>query len=250
MRKKKRKLKPLVIVIFTFICLGGLIYSGYNIFVWLKSVKSNDEIKQEIDDYIKIVDTESEVPKYIIDFNSLEKENNDTVAYLKVNGTNIDYIIVKGNDNSYYLNHNFGKEYSVAGWIFADYHNKYDGSDKNLVIYGHNTSDGSMFGTLKDTLSSAWQKNNKNNEILFITRDNTYTYQVFSTYMIEPEDYYINTEFKSDEEYEKFLRTIKSRSNYDYGVDVLISDKILTLSTCSDNGSKRVVLHAKLVIDN
>ena len=59
----------------------------------------------------------------------LQKENADIVAYLKVNGTNIDYVVVQGNDNDYYLHHNLKKEYSIAGWIFETYQNKFDGTD-------------------------------------------------------------------------------------------------------------------------
>ena len=72
-----------------------------------------------------------------------------------------------------------------------------------------------------------------------------YFYQVFSTYVIDEEEYYITTTFNSDEEYSSFIKRIKSRSNYDYGVDVTKDDKVLTLSSCAGYGNKRVVLHAK-----
>ncbi len=70
---------------------------------------------------------------------------------------------------------------------------------------------------------------------------------MFSTYSIKPEDYYINTEFKTDDEFNDFIKTIKSRSIYDYGIEVSKEDKMLTLSSCIGDGSKRVVLHAKLI---
>ena len=70
--------------------------------------------------------------------------------FLKINNTNINYIVIKGKDNEYYLNHNLNKQKNIAGWIFADYKNKLDGSDKNIVIYGHNIVDKSMFGSIPD----------------------------------------------------------------------------------------------------
>lgn len=70
---------------------------------------------------------------------------------------------------------------------------------------------------------------------------------MFSTYQITPEDYYINTIFNNDDEFTKFINKIKSRSNYDYGVGLDSSDKVLTLSSCIGDGKKRVVLHAKLI---
>ena len=104
-----------------------------------------------------------------------------------------------------------------------------------------------MFGTLKNTLEKYWQEKNGNKEIIFITEQGKYKYRVFSTYMIVPEDYYINTIFNDNDEYSKFIDTIKSGSNYNYNVEVNSNDKILTLSSCNKTGSKRVVLHAKLV---
>ncbi len=108
-------------------------------------------------------------------------------------------------------------------------------------------ANGSMFGTLGKVLDSDWQGNKENQIIILITESGTNIYQVFSTYMISPEDYYIKTDFDSLEEYSKFISELAFRSNYVYGVSVSGDDKILTLSTCNDRGDKRVVLHAKLI---
>ena len=254
---KKRKLKKSVIAKFIiFLCLIGGLFSLLNIIRWTKNVKENANIKEKLNESIEIVendiidvDDEVKIPKYRINFEYLKTQNSDVIAYLKVNGTNIDYIVVKGTDNDYYLNHNFDKNKNIAGWIYADYHNKFDESDKNLIIYGHNTKDGSMFGTLKDILKEEWYKNTDNRTIILITENGTYYYEVFSTYDIIPEDYYINTEFNNEDEFEEFVKTLKNRSVYDYGVDVGWNDNILTLSSCMNAGKKRVVLHAKLIKD-
>ena len=243
-RRLKKKYVGILITIFIIICLIGLIYSLINIINWKKDVDDNKDILEEIKENITI-NEENDLIK--IDFKSLKEQNSDVIAYIKVNGTNIDYVVVKGNDNSYYLNHNFNKEYNVAGWIFSDYHNKFDETDKNIVIFGHNTKNGSMFGTLKNVLDKSWQDNKDNLEITLVTEKGQYKYQVFSTYSIIAEDYYINTLFNSDGEYSIFLNEIRSRSNYDYNVEVNSNDKILTLSSCIGDGKKRVVLHAKLI---
>ena len=65
-------------------------------------------------------------------------------------------------------------------------------------------------------------------------------------YTIILEDYYITTDFNSEQEFDSFINTLKSRTNYDYQVEVTKEDKILTLSSCIGDGKKRVVLHAKL----
>ena len=247
-RRLKKKYRLSLLLVFTFICLFGLIYSLINIINWKKDVDDNKKIIEDIKENIIIEPKEEEKEvKYNIDFKSLKEQNSDTIAYVKVNGTNIDYVVVKGNDNSYYLKHNFNKENNVAGWIFSDYHNKFDETDKNIVIFGHNTKDGSMFGTLKNILSEDWQKNEDNLKVVLVTEKDTYYYQVFSTYEIIPEEYYIKTEFKNIEDVGDFIDKVKARSNYNYNVEVKSSDKILTLSSCTSSGTKRVVLHAKLI---
>ena len=240
--KRKRTLKKWVIYLFMIISITGIVYSGYYIFNWKKDIDENKTVEKKIEKYVEVTDGE-----FKVDFNELKKENADTIGYITVPGTNINYIVVKGNDNEYYLSHNFENKYNVHGWIFADSRNKYDGTDRNLIVYGHNTQDGSMFGTLKNTISSSWSKDYGSKEIEYITENETKYYKVFSAYSIEVEEYYITTEFQTDEDYNYFLKTIKSRSFYNYNVDLDANAKILTLSTCTANGTKRVVLHAKLI---
>ena len=148
--------------------------------------------------------------------------------------------------NIYYLKHNFNKESNSAGWIFADYKNKVDGTDKNLVIYGHNMRDDSMFGSLKNILNDDWHNEEENKYVTFVTENDNSIYEVFSVYQVADEDYYITTDFK-DNEFNDFIKTINSRSKFDFDVDVNENDNILTLSTCANNNKYRVVLHAKKI---
>ena len=245
---KKRRLRPWVIIAFILICLISIVYFSYKVITWKIHVDSNNKIKEELKEKVTIKNnTTQDIIKYEIDFKSLKEMNPDTIAYIKVNNTNIDYVVVRGIDNSYYLSHNFLKTWNVAGWVFGDYRNKFDGTDKNLIIYGHNTKDGSMFDTLINILNKDWYENEENREVILVTEQGTYYYQVFSTYGIKPEDYYITTNFSSDNEFDSFVKKLKSRSVYDYGVDVSFEDRILTLSSCIGDGKKRVVLHAKLI---
>ncbi len=246
----RRRLRPWVIITLSIIFLSGVIYSSYKTITWKKDVEENEKIEKDIEEDIKIIEPveEEELPKYQIDFESLKEKNADTVAYLKVNNTNIDYVIVKGKDNSYYLKHNFEKKWNSAGWVFADYHNKFDETDKNIVIYGHSMKNGSMFGTLRNILNKDWYKNEENYKVVLVTENGEYSYRVFSIYSIVPEDYYINTIFKGNQ-FAEFVKKIKSRSIYNFNVEVTENDKILTLSSCTSGGKKRVVLHAKLIED-
>ena len=160
----------------------------------------------------------------------------------------MEYPVVKSTNNSFYLNHSFDKSKNSAGWIFADYKNKFDNTDKNIVIYGHNMRDGSMFGSLKNILSSDWYDNEENTNITLYTENGERIYKVFSIYKIESEDYYIKTEFSNENEFEKFIEKLKKRSIKNFNIDISKEDSILTLSTCANNNKYRVVLHAKKML--
>ena len=141
----------------------------------------------------------------------------------------------------------FNKKYNSSGWIFADYRNKFDGTDKNLIIYGHNVKDNSMFGSLKNILTKEWYDNEKNYNIKLATEEKNETYRVFSVCQIEEEDYYIQTKFKNSESFSSFIKTLQKRSIKNFNEQISAEDNILTLSTCANNNKYRIVLHAKKV---
>ena len=207
--------------------------------------RANQKLVDKVSEAI-IEDNKNEEIEYKVDFEKLKEINNQIVAYLKVKGTKIEYAVVQAKDNNYYLRRNLDKKYNVGGSIFMDYKNKLDGTDKNIVIYGHNIKDGSMFGTLENILEEEWYNNEENYIIDLTTENEELKYQVFSVYKIENEDYYIDTEFKKNE-FEKFVKTLKNRSIKDFDIEVTEDDRILTLSTCADNNKYRIVLHAKII---
>lgn len=247
-RKKNKRYKKVILnIIIYMILLLVLIYSGIKIFKWYKDKTNNNRITEQIKSTV-MVNEDKNKEEYVIDFNKLKEKNNETVAWIKVNNTNVEYPVVKSTNNSFYLNHSFDKSKNSAGWIFADYENKFDNTDKNIVIYGHNMRDGSMFGSLKNILSSDWYDNEENTNITLYTENGERIYKVFSIYKIESEDYYIKTEFSNENEFEKFIDTLKKRSIKNFNIDISKEDSILTLSTCANNNKYRVVLHAKKML--
>ena len=249
-RKKNKSYKKVILnIIIYMILLFVLIYSGIKIYKWYKDKTNNSKIAEQIRDTVIVEEKNEDENKkeYKIDFNKLKDQNNETAAWIKVNNTNIEYPVVKESNNSFYLNHSFDKSNNSAGWIFADYRNKFDNTDKNIVIYGHNMKDNSMFGSLKNILNSDWYDNEENTNITLYTENEKCIYKVFSIYKIESEDYYIKTEFSDDNNFEQFVNTIKKRSIKEFNTDVSKDDNILTLSTCANNNKYRVVLHAKKI---
>lgn len=237
----KKKSKILVTFI-QIVLIAVIIFSGIKIIEWIKSNKKNKDIMSEIKENVVINnEMDSNNEEYKIDFAKLKQKNSDAIAWIKVNGTDIDFPVVKGTDNSYYLTHNFDKEKNKAGWIFADYRNKFDVTDKNIIIYGHNMKNGSMFASLKDVIKEEWYNNENNKYIALITENENCKYQVFSVYQTETEEYYLQTNISN---FKEFVEKIKGRSKKNFNVDIKETDSILTLSTCADNTKYRVVLHA------
>ncbi len=186
------------------------------------------------------------VPFMSVNFTELLAKNPDTVGWIKVDGTKVNYPVVQTDDNDYYLSHAFNGSSNAGGWIFADYRVDFDNYGKNTIIYGHNMNNKTMFGSIPSMLNSSYLKNSDNYYIKISTPTSNSVWKVFSIYTIVPEIYYLKTNFIS-ESYENFLNTIKSRSVYDFGMGVTIDDKVLTLSTCDNTGTKRVAVHAKMI---
>lgn len=242
---KPKNKKIVILSIIRIIFLITLLVSVIYIVKWYIDSKQNEKLEEKILETV-IVESDNTGEEYKIDFKKLKEINNQVVGWLKINGTEVEYAVVQAQDNNYYLKRNLDKKYNVGGWIFADYKNKLDGTDKNIVIYGHNMKDNSMFGSLKNILNEEWYNNEENYVIDFVTENEEQKYQVFSIYKIENEDYYIDTEFKKNE-FAKFIETLKNRSIKYFNIDVSSEDSILTLSTCADNNNYRVVLHAKKI---
>lgn len=247
-KKIDKKNFNLWLFLFRIISIIIIIVSLYAIYNWYKENQSSkqllDSALSNVDINTLVVDT-NEYTTLDVDFNNLTQTNNETIGWLYLENSSINYPVVKGSDNSFYLNHTFDKSYNTAGWIFADYRCEPDFSSKNTTIYGHNRKDTSMFATLKNTINEDWYSTSK--YLTIATPEGNRIYEVFSTYKIKAETYYSTPDFATDEEYTDFLNTLKSRSVHDFGVSLNSMDSIVTLSTCANNNTFRVVLHAKLV---
>lgn len=178
----------------------------------------------------------------------LKQSNPDTVGWLTVNNTTVNYPVVQAVNNSYYLNHDFNKNSNSLGWIFMDYRNNSFDLDQNTVIYGHNLSrDKIMFGNLSATLNPNWYTKANNQYITFNTVQGDMQWRIFSIYTIAATNDYLYNTFDDQAQFLEFANKMKSRSIADFGVEIKENDKILTLSTCQSSGKSRLVVHAVLV---
>lgn len=255
LKKQDKKINKFIFMIRMISIIIILIVLCY-ISIWYLDNKNAKDIINNIFNNVDIsyenvlLDNGIQTSLLNVEFNNLINLNSDTIGWIRILGTDINYPVVQTTDNNFYLTHSFDKSYNRTGWIFADCTNlnlKNNQLDRNTVIYGHNRQNDSMFGTLSNTLKKEWRNNEENQYINFSTLNRSMMWQVFSTYIIDSEDYYIKTSFASDMEYTEFLDTIKNRSTYNFNVNISKNDKILTLSTCTNIGEGRTVVHAKLV---
>lgn len=184
-----------------------------------------------------------------IDFNALRLVNGDVKAWLVVDGTNINYPIVQTTDNDYYLKYNFKKKKTTNGWPFMDYRNSSDMSNDNTIFYGHNLLNKTAFGSIANLFTDNWLMNSSH-KILVITESKIYTYEVFSVYYSEPVSYYLQTKFSSTESKLRFFENLKSKSEVAVSTNFIETDRIITLSTCTDDNKGRKVVHAKLISES
>lgn len=261
-KRKKLNVKNLCLLIFFLVMLIVFLFSLIKVIMWIiDNNNTNDIIKKVADTYEineksydnEVIINENEKDIYFdymklkfidVDINKLKTFNPDTIGFIKVMGTNINYPFVQTLDNDYYLNRSYDKTYNNAGWIFLDYRNN-EFNDKNTIIYGHGRINGTMFGSLKDTLKSSWQNNKDNYIIKISTEKENSIWQIFSVYKIATTSDYLETSF-SDNEFESFINLIKGRSSYNFETNITNEDKVLTLSTCYNDNDKMVV-HAKLI---
>ena len=267
-KKKKLRFRKWVIVVFFIFFLSILSVGSIGIYFWLNDNNEIDKIQEKVVDDTKVKEKEDndnteqinppedkadDYWDYIkmnlleVDFNDLLAKNSDTVGWIQVQGTNINYPIVQTTNNDYYLNHAFDKTENKAGWVYMDYRNNAVDFNQNTIIYAHSRYNGTMFGSLKNILNSSWYTNKENHIIRLSTPTENTMWQVFSVYTIPKESYYITPSFPTDESYQEFLNTIKGRSEVDFSGTVSTGDKVLTLSTCKDNFGNRIVMHAKLI---
>ncbi len=254
---KKRRKKEYILISVQVVFAIILIYSIYNIVVWFIENGKTQNMLNEINKFVSnevitIENNNTTVPEEInvlrVDFNALKEINEDTIGYIKVNNTEINYPVVQTTNNDYYLNHSFNKTYNESGWIFSDYADVFDGTDKNIILFGHNRKDGSMFGSLNNTLNEEWYTNPENQVMKFVTPEGNFNYQIFSIYTTLNEEYYITSDFYNDKSFEDYIANMTNRSVYDFNIDVTTTDNLLTLSTCYSNGNtERLVIHGKLI---
>ena len=192
-------------------------------------------------------------------FKTVQSENSNIVAWITIEDTNINYPILQGKDNDYYLDKNYKNEYTVNGSIFLDYRYDFSKDNMNFFVYGHNNNDQMMFNDLIKYKDKEFFDNHKT--VRIITSTDIIDYEIFSIFksQVYTQDdvnvfrYYNYIDLSNEKTYEQYVSNCVNSSMYDIDIKPEYGDKIITLSTCEyskPNGRFVVVAMKKNIEEN
>lgn len=254
--KKKINIKKLTRNIILLILIFIFLFSFINLVRWsIYNKKSSNMAKSLKEKYFsENIDIEnikndnaSNINKIFpnpINFEELQKINDEVIGWIRIQNTDIDYPIVQTQDNEYYLHKDINKKYSTCGWIFMDYKNTNNFIDKNTVLYGHNIKSGLMFYDLQKILDN---KLGNNITIEIFTPNEKLEYRVYSCYMEAPEDYATKSNLVEETAVQDYIKEMLDRSQIAYNIVPDKTDKLITLSTCDSSGKNRIIVHGVYV---
>lgn len=250
-RYKAKKHIKLLLYIAAVLCIGVALISGIQITLKLQEYhKSKTVYEKASQEYLQSpsakpqvsLDTESDLSQSAVNsyspadlpqvnFDKLSTLNPDFSAWLFCPDTNINYPVVQGEDNTFYLKHLYDKEKNPSGTLFIDAHNGTDFRDRNTVIYGHNMKDGTMFSTLSQYKSQDYYDTHK--VMYLLTPRGNYALTLFAGYVTAVDDDAWQIDFANDSEYMGWISKAASRSTFQASdVRISESDRVITLSTC------------------
>lgn len=255
MSMKRKIILTLIFLVF----IAGAVFAGYNIFSIAREYRAGEKIYNEVQQYISLPttvniqspnaetrpekDTEpseavdatepAEEPIVFpeVDFETLLEINEDVVAWVYIEDTNISYPVVQGADNRYYVSTLVDGTYNGAGSIFMDYRNQPDFVDTHTVLYGHNMRNGTMFHDIVNYRDQEYYDAHPTG--LIMTPEKNFRIEIVAAYVASLADPAWQLEFVSDEDALLWLRDAMARSGFTSRTEPELGDRIITLSTCS-----------------
>ena len=205
----------------------------------VQNVSKDGEEKYEETAIVENTEEQKEETERMLQVKELQGQNADIIGWLEIENTNINYPVLQGTDNSYYMTHNYKKENSKNGAIFLDANYNWNIPSNNLLIYGHNLGNGMMFQELlKYEKESFYQEHPI---IRFTTTEEDAQYEIISVFKSRVYHkseknvfrYYFFLNNESEEEYNQFVKNAKNASLYSIDTTANYGDQLITLSTCS-----------------
>ena len=271
-KKKSGDIYKIICIILLIILIGIVAVWGYRIIVENRANSKYEEIQNTVNSAAKqaeteavIIETETEeeteteteevqnafdIPEKNLDWASLYAENTDIYAWIYIPGTQVDYpVLQNAADDTYYLNHNIDGSYGKPGCIYTEKINSKDFTNYNTVLYGHNMKNGEMFGCLHDYEDKTFF--DENPYVYVYTEEKTYVYEIFAAYTATNAHILNTNDFSTQEGFADYLDNVVYNKaltgNFRNDTRVTSDNRIITLSTCTSNSSKRWLVQAVLV---
>lgn len=237
----KKKIK-LIIFILTIIILLSIAYI-------IKDYVDKEKLKETSDLLNSIEIEENRIAEDIdiseptktermLQVEKLQEQNEDIVGWIEIVGTNINYPVLQGDDNTYYMTHDYKKNKNTYGSIFLDKDYDWNIPSNNYLIYGHNLNNGTMFQELLKYADESYYKEHLT--ISFTTADEEGVYDIISVFRSKVYNtndnvfkYYFFINPKTEEEYNYYIKNIKDISLYNIEKTADYGTQLVTLSTCS-----------------
>lgn len=250
--QKEKRPFPLVRILVFVIAAALFVYAGFQMFAYWKENYASKKVTDTLAQAVTIVETKETTPKteasesqeeteetlpslsdtipVRVDFDALQAECPDVIAWIYCPDTEINYPIVQGEDNQYYVSHMPDGSYNSSGSIFMDFRNAPDLSDRNSLIYGHNMTNDTMFAQLLDYKDQAYY--DAHPELWILTRQCAYRVDLIAGAVVASDsDAYKLLDSK--EALSSHIQSYTDRSTFTTDYDLSTIERIVTLSTCS-----------------
>jgi len=252
--KKKFSLGNIIRYIIMLIAAIVFLYSAFMLAkIYLEYKQGNDIYKSIADTVLVPIEAttlenaEDEQLPFKYDHQALLNINSEGIGYLYIPSINLQLPLAQGSDNDFFLTHTFNRTYNGSGTLFEDYRISNGLSATHVIIYGHNMKNGSMFAGLSKYLTPAFYQTAGNDIFYIYTENKLLEYKIFTAYISEPISNTYTYNFTNATGLQDYAQLMKQLSSYNTGVDVSSVAQIVTFSTCTSDGSQRVIVQGTFV---
>ena len=259
-----RATKKGIMRILTLLCLAVFLFSAWKLVGIFQEYREAEQLYNDAANEFTTLNSDQDKEHAVpvpsmreqapveVDFSNLLKINDDIIGWIYMEDTVVNYPLLQGENNLYYLDKTLYKKYLASGSIYLDCDNEPDFSDAHSIIFGHNMKNHTMFGDLSDLRDEDYLKEHPYVDLI-LTDGTWMRYEICSMYRAHVEDGTFRAPLNKAKNFKPFMELITEKNMYaDSELDLPVvqeDDKVLTLSTCTEDSAnlERFVVHAVLV---
>lgn len=259
-----RATKKGIMRILTLLCLAVFLFSAWKLVGIFQEYREAEQLYNDAANEFTTLNSDQDKEHAVpvpsmreqapveVDFSKLLKINDDIIGWIYMEDTVVNYPLLQGENNLYYLDKTLYKKYLASGSIYLDCDNEPDFSDAHSIIFGHNMKNHTMFGDLSDLRDEDYLKEHPYVDLI-LTDGTWMRYEICSMYRAHVEDGTFRAPLNKAKNFKPFMELITEKNMHaDSELDLPVvqeEDKVLTLSTCTEDSAdlERFVVHAVLV---